>query len=490
MTSPTIPLASSQLQSQPTIIHQYMPVKSCGDIRARRDLGGRLGETSAEEAEDESERKWEALLSSGGYMSDSPPLSSDTDTAMDWEEEICDAEHEQNRKEADGGEVLPDEFEPPPTSSGSTTFAARYRTSSIAPIGKDSSVSIEDILMTPHPLIPSIKTTPQKGVLLGDEAVSPFNEAQLEPGDMQDWPMSPSPPSSPLPPIDGPSTSIDSRPIPVDSKEHDKDGDITIQAEAPHPFSESQRSRRKSASYHEPAATASLAVDVSLNPPSERHPPTPPTADPALERFRTTRTFRTRTTLQLQPYTKERQIYEAALRRGGLKKGKRAVARERDISPSEEDDEPEGEVDNESEAAVDPDEIVIGNTPPEPRHREPKELIDADYDEYFMTYGESPLDDDPRAVERLQKIARVRLRAAREERKRKRQEEKLKRDFERFIHEDARAEEDSTNSEGVSASSRYLAVEKLSAVALLCPPSSHQAVQGGQKHTRQAKDLR
>lgn len=171
----------------------------------------------------------------------------------------------------------------------------------------------------------------------------------------------------------------------------------------------------------------------ALAPPES--PLTIPPPDPALQRFRTARTFRTRTVLQLQPYTKERQIYEAALKKGGLKKGKHAVARARDISPSEEDNGPEGEDEATSEL-TEPEQIVIGETPvpKEPRPpRKPKKLSEADYDAYFVEYGQTPQEDDEEADRRLQVIARQRLKAEKEERRRRKDAERVRKKFESLV---------------------------------------------------------
>jgi hypothetical protein len=155
--------------------------------------------------------------------------------------------------------------------------------------------------------------------------------------------------------------------------------------------------------------------------------------------------------LQLQPYTKERQIYEAALKKGGLKKGKHAVARARDISPSEEDNEPEGG-DEDSSDLTEPEAIVIGDTPvlKEPRPpRKPKKLIEADYDAYFLEYGQTPNDDDEEAAKRLQAIARQRLQAEKEERRRRKDAERVRKKFERLIRK--RQGDDAENSDEVSS---------------------------------------
>lgn len=200
---------------------------------------------------------------------------------------------------------------------------------------------------------------------------------------------------------------------------------------------------------HHPTSSPD-ALDLLTRPPAPRPPPpTPPEpepvpaqqpdVDPALQQFRSARTFRTRTTLQLQPYTRERQLYEAVLRQGGLKKGKKAIAPVREISPSEEDNEDEAAHQGSSgDMEVDPEQIVIGDTqtiPPRRRERSPVPLIEADYDEYYLRSGFAPEQEDENATQELQKIARLRLRTEKEEKRRAREAQKAKRDFERLIKE-------------------------------------------------------
>jgi hypothetical protein len=174
---------------------------------------------------------------------------------------------------------------------------------------------------------------------------------------------------------------------------------------------------------------------------------TVPPADPALEQFRSARTFRTRTVLQLQPYTRERQIYEAALRRGGLKKGKHVIAPVKEIRADEEGDEEEAQSDPSLEAETEaPDAIVIGGLLPraavqKTALREP--LVDADYDEFFLQFGKAADKEDEMDIRRLQKIARCRLRTAKKERRRRKEAERAKRAFERLMRDRERAERES-----------------------------------------------
>lgn len=227
----------------------------------------------------------------------------------------------------------------------------------------------------------------------------------------------------------------------------------------------SHRSRSPEDASQDPLDVLSTPISTRMNQDTPRkasqqplasHPPDPPArppVDPALARFQTARTFRTRTTLQLQPYTKERQIYEAALKRSGLKNGTRAVARAREISPSDEDREPEGPPSSSSAAPQeDSERIIIGNTPPQvvKPARAPKELVDADFDEYFLEFGTPADEDDPSAASRLQRIARARLRLVKEENKRHREEAKKRRQFEKLMREGRGDPTPLSDSSGVS----------------------------------------
>lgn len=206
---------------------------------------------------------------------------------------------------------------------------------------------------------------------------------------------------------------------------------------------------------------SSPAVDLSSvfaaieAPPPPREPTPPPPADPALEHFRTTRTFRTRTVVQLQPYTKERQIYEAQLRKGRIQaNNKRPAHRAKEVSQNDEDaaivsQSSEASVSESSEAeggsANDEGErIVIGGSADRPsKTRTPLPLVDADFDEYILAHGVAPdVDDmDEKTRKQLQKIARMRVRKEKEEERRVRREERERKRFERVVRDIAEGEE-------------------------------------------------
>ncbi|ODN73953.1 hypothetical protein L202_07454 [Cryptococcus amylolentus CBS 6039] len=208
-----------------------------------------------------------------------------------------------------------------------------------------------------------------------------------------------------------------------------------------------------------------LLGEIAARPMPARVPtpdPTPAPAsapvDAALQQFRTARTFRTRTNVQLHPYTKERQIYEAMLRKGGIRAKQdlqRAQAenrrREEQASRVDKDDalvsqgsEPSVSESDEAEDAIDNgtgERIVIGPgaSPSRPLRpgRAPLPLVDADLDEYLMTFGVVPdVDDmDETTSRKLQSIARQRIRKAKDDEKKRRQEERLNRRFQKTLKE-------------------------------------------------------
>ncbi|WVQ85011.1 hypothetical protein IAT38_007175 [Cryptococcus sp. DSM 104549] len=201
-------------------------------------------------------------------------------------------------------------------------------------------------------------------------------------------------------------------------------------------------------------AAIARSSPAAPGPATSPFPDIPP--DPELERFRTARTFRTRTVVQLQPYTKERQIYEAQLRKGGLKKARRPIPMGSGSHGAEDEDDPvaQARVSESSEATVSDsssaeegpsaggtasgERIVIGNTPP-PRVPRPARalipLVDADFDEYHFAHGAAADETDDKCVRELQKIARKRVKAEKAERKREREAERERRRFERLVKE-------------------------------------------------------
>lgn len=163
--------------------------------------------------------------------------------------------------------------------------------------------------------------------------------------------------------------------------------------------------------------------------------------DPALERFRGARSFRTRTTLQLQPYTRERLLYEAALRKGGLKTGKRAIGAPKEISqPDNGDDYSASRGEPPSTDQTDPEAIVIEPTPPPPP---PPKILEIDYDEYYILHdrriGPVVTEDEQ---EELERIAKLRLDTEKAERRRERESRRMQKRLERFRREQERGDPD------------------------------------------------
>lgn len=219
-----------------------------------------------------------------------------------------------------------------------------------------------------------------------------------------------------------------------------------ISAPSQPPAAPSERARPSSpvgASQRSSLLRADLRIPASQRSHRSRQSDGP--ADPALLQFRFARTFRNRTALQLQPYTRERQMYERALKRGGLAKSKRAIAPLREVKEASDiDEEEEGASDQSSDEDVTPpDAIVIGGTQ-EQQQREmerqrkswpPIEVVDADHDEYLLAFGEAAAEDDEEAQRELQKIARKRLRAEREARRLARRAEREQKEFEALLGE-------------------------------------------------------
>ncbi|ORX37221.1 Mus7/MMS22 family-domain-containing protein [Kockovaella imperatae] len=185
-----------------------------------------------------------------------------------------------------------------------------------------------------------------------------------------------------------------------------------------------------------PRPRRSPSMESPIVAPVVAHPLSPP-LDSELSKFRNARTFRTRTILQLQPYTRERQIYEAALRKGGLRSGKRVVAAAREVSSEESEEEGSAEDDDES-LQDDPERIVIGETAPSPvppKVRKPVEVLGIDHDEFYLEYGERPDAENGEDFKKLQRIARARRRAERLECRKARKAAQARAEFEDILQD-------------------------------------------------------
>jgi hypothetical protein len=169
-----------------------------------------------------------------------------------------------------------------------------------------------------------------------------------------------------------------------------------------------------------------------------------PAVDPALERFRGARSFRTRTTLQLQPYTRERLLYEAALRKGGLTKGKRAIGAPRDISQPDDGDDAARTDPPSTANQTDPEAIVIQPSPPPRPAPKPVEILEVDYYEYYILHDKriDGRDADLEERKELERIAKSRLDSEKAERRRDRETRKMQKQLERFRREQERGDPD------------------------------------------------
>ena len=114
----------------------------------------------------------------------------------------------------------------------------------------------------------------------------------------------------------------------------------------------------------------------------------------------------------------------------------------RESTREEEENEKNGEREQSSEAEDVPDRIVISGTPPLGPQREPqapKTFTKADFDEYFLEYGEA-VDEanmDGEVSENLRTIARKRIQEANLQRKKTRQARMAKTEFERLLDDAA-----------------------------------------------------
>lgn len=193
---------------------------------------------------------------------------------------------------------------------------------------------------------------------------------------------------------------------------------------------------------------------------------TGPSVDPALADYQARRTIpvteeqkrrtaeqqkrrglRLRTALQKKPYTLEREQYEKILRKGGLQKGRRAVAPSAEVRAANDEaksQEQEGDSTSSGSDATPPDAIVIGATQEQAaqlkaaKRREPKPLVDADYDDYLEEFGIMPDEEDDECQQRLQVIARKRLKKEKEVRRAERAAERTRKGFEALMKETER----------------------------------------------------
>lgn len=189
----------------------------------------------------------------------------------------------------------------------------------------------------------------------------------------------------------------------------------------------SQRSRHRSATPTSvPTTLANMAPrresqPSSLGVPQASSSParvSPPPLDPALYAFQAARTFRKRTAIQLQPYTREKLKYTETVRRGGRQLIRELMHDDPDKAALKAQ---EAQQDSQfvEDASIDQDESLVDD--PESL---PVQPTDDDRQEFADLHGESP-DDDFDA--RLQAIAKARLRREAEEKRQKAKDAKLER---------------------------------------------------------------
>ena len=170
------------------------------------------------------------------------------------------------------------------------------------------------------------------------------------------------------------------------------------------------------------------------SPPSVMIPaPEPlPELDPALLAFQNARTFRRRTAIQLQPYTREKTKYRAMVRKGGqlliaelLHDDPDRVAIAKSLEQTE-----DSQFKESLEEEEDPEIDMAVSQPVTPD--------DKDYDEYFQLYGEvAEEESDPR----LQSLAKTRLKEERQDTKRKARQEREAERFMAFVEKELKAKE-------------------------------------------------
>lgn len=180
---------------------------------------------------------------------------------------------------------------------------------------------------------------------------------------------------------------------------------------------------------------------VSLSPPpvinEARLAPRPASPTHAeLLAFQNARTFRPRTALQLQPYTRERLAYQEVVRRGGG----RGLVKDLDVVPGT----GEGEGDSEDGAYEQPEMEPIQQQEPEPE--EPTTPTSEDYSQFAQLHPDAGTPSPSNSALQFLARKRVRMAAAEAERaaKARRAEEAFARRLDREMRERARitAEED------------------------------------------------
>lgn len=223
----------------------------------------------------------------------------------------------------------------------------------------------------------------------------------------------------------------------------------------------SQRSRSRSVTPTSGAVSLSNLAPRRVSPPSSPNvpqpaalssspPPPPPPAqpalDPALYAFQAARTFRKRTAIQLQPYTREKQKYTEIVRRGGTRLIRELMHDDPDkaaLKAQEEQQDSQFVVEDAADASVvEQDESLIQEEEEEEQDSLPVQPTEQDRQEFADLHRELA-DDDFDA--RLQAIAKARVRQELQEKRQKardaRIERKLRLELERKAQEKRREEQ-------------------------------------------------
>lgn len=196
-----------------------------------------------------------------------------------------------------------------------------------------------------------------------------------------------------------------------------------------------RRSRSRSTTPVAPIVMAPrpLSPTHAASPPVPQLPPAI-LLDPALQDFQSTRTFRKRTALQLQPYTREKEKYTSIVRRGGrrliqelMHDDPDQVALQIQRQQAEQDSQ---FVEGESLEKGEEDETLLDMS-----ISPPVTPLNCDKEAYLKLYGEAAVND---LDERLQRLAKQRLKEEEREKKRKAKQERLEQKFQLELERKAR----------------------------------------------------
>lgn len=214
------------------------------------------------------------------------------------------------------------------------------------------------------------------------------------------------------------------------------DSDIRLACSPVRPAGSLPRARTRSPSLTPPAWTSPVRRlsprPVGFVPAPEPMIQEEPELDPALLAFQNARTFRRRTAIQLQPYTREKTKYRAMVRTGG-----RLL-----IAELLHDDPDRAAIAASLQEAADSqfrgEEEVPDETEIDMAVSAPVSPVDQDYADHFEMYGEVADDAiDPR----LQAIAKARIKRDRQESRRRTREERQAQQYMAFLEKEIKERE-------------------------------------------------